>query len=693
MQKYSAFSLFLEGLRGHRGWGRQWRAPAPKPSYDIVIVGAGGHGLATAYYLAAVHGITDVAVIEKGWLGGGNTGRNTTIIRSNYLYDESAALYEHALKLWEGLSQELNYNLMFSQRGVMMLAHNLHDVMSFKRHIYANRLNGVDNEWLSAEEAKAFCPPLNMSRSIRYPVLGAALQRRGGTARHDAVAWGYARAADARGVDIIQNCAVTGVRRGANGAVAGVETTRGFIGARRVGVVAAGSTASSWRWRACACRSRAIRCRRSSRSRSSRCFPASSCPMRCTPICRQSDKGELVIGAGTDAVYLLQPAGRPAHRRRIRSTRSAKCSRSSPACACCAPGAASSMSRPTARRSSARRRSPGLYVNCGWGTGGFKATPGSGHVFAHTMATGEPHAINAPFALDRFRAGRLIDEAAGRGRRALRRAMLLIDCPYCGPRAEIEFRCGGQAHIARPDGPAAMDDAAWAEFLFVRDNPKGLHAERWHHTHGCQRLFNARARHDERRLPRDLCDRRAAPIRRPQRRADDAPFRLPAGGRIDRAAPLAIEFRRPALSGFAGDTLASALLANGVHLVGRSFKYHRPRGILGAGAEEPNALVDVDRGAGARYAQPPRDRSRAHDGLVAQSQNRWPSLALRHRRDQRPAFAALPGRLLLQDLHVAAARSGSASTSRRSARTAGLGRAPAAPDPDRYTNRYAHCEC
>src|SRR5208282_4222330 len=201
----------------------------------------GGHGLATAYYLAKEHGLTNVAVLEKGGLGGGNTGRNTTILRSNYLW-ESAALYEHALKLWEGLSGELNYNVMYSARGVMMLAHNVHDVQVIKRHVHANRLAGVDNEWLTPDEAKAFCPILNIAPEIRFPVVGAALQRRGGTARHDAVAWGYARAASAGGVDIIQNCEATAIRRDASGAVSGVETTRGPIATKRIGVVAAGHT-------------------------------------------------------------------------------------------------------------------------------------------------------------------------------------------------------------------------------------------------------------------------------------------------------------------------------------------------------------------------------------------------------------------------------------------------------------------
>ncbi len=300
MRRFSLRTLIAEAFNAHQGWERQWRNPEPKPAYDVVIVGAGGHGLATAFYLAAEHGVTNVAVVEKGWLGGGNTGRNTTIIRSNYLYDESAAIYEHAVKLWEGLSQALNYNVMYSQRGVLMLAHNIHDVQSFKRHVYANRLQGVDNEWLTPEQAKAFCPPLSISPGLRYPVMGAALQRRGGVARHDAVAWGYARAADSLGVDILQNCEVTGFRRGLDGAIQAVETSRGTIKAGRVGVVAAGHTS-------------VVMARAGVR------MPLESFPLQalvsepvkpvfpCVVMSNavhayisQSDKGELVIGAGTD---------------------------------------------------------------------------------------------------------------------------------------------------------------------------------------------------------------------------------------------------------------------------------------------------------------------------------------------------------------------------------------------------------
>src|SRR3954463_16539653 len=242
MHRFSLRTLLTGALAGHQGWERQWRSPEPKPAYDALIVGGGGHGLATAYYLAKEHGLTNIAVLEKGWLGGGNTGRNTTIIRSNYLWEESEAIYEHAVKLWETLSDELNYNVMYSPRGVMMIAHNVHDVQVFKRHVHANRLAGIDNEWLTPEEAKAFCPILNISNNIRYPIMGAALQRRGGTARHDAVAWGYARGASARGVDIIQNCEVIAIRRDASGAVEAVETTRGTIRTRKIGAAAAGHT-------------------------------------------------------------------------------------------------------------------------------------------------------------------------------------------------------------------------------------------------------------------------------------------------------------------------------------------------------------------------------------------------------------------------------------------------------------------
>ncbi len=411
MQRFSGFSLLRHALGGHTGWRPQWRDAAPQPEYDAIIVGGGGHGLAAAYYLAKEHGIRRVAVLERGWIGGGNTGRNTTIIRSNYLFDESAALYDHALKLWEGLSQALNYNVMFSQRGCMMLAHTVHDVQVFKRHVHANRLNGVDNEWLSAEQAQAFCPPLNIAPGMRYPVLGAALQRRAGTARHDAVAWGYARAADALGVDIVQNCEVTAIRRDAAGAVTGVETSRGAIRTRRLGVSAAGNTSVVLGMAGVRLPLESYPLQALVSEPVKPVFPCVVMSNTIHAYISQSDKGELVIGSGTDIYTSYTQRGGlhvPSHTleaicelfpqfRRLRMLRNW--------------GGTVDV---TPDRSPILATTPvaGLYVNCGWGTGGFKATPGAGHLLAWTMAHDAPHPINAPFTIERFRDGTLIDEAA-----------------------------------------------------------------------------------------------------------------------------------------------------------------------------------------------------------------------------------------------------------------------------------------
>ncbi|MGH7106626.1 MAG: sarcosine oxidase subunit beta family protein, partial [Acetobacteraceae bacterium] len=379
--------------------------------YEAVIIGAGGHGLGTAYHLARDHGMRNIAVLEKGWLGGGNTGRNTTIIRSNYLFDESAALYDHALRRWQGLARELNYNVMFSERGVMMLAHNLHDVRVFKRHVHANRVNGVDNEWLTPDEAKAFCPPLNIAPEMRYPVLGAALQRRGGTARHDAVAWGYARAADSYGVDIIQNCKVQAIRRGAGGAVAAVETSRGVIRARKIGVSAAGHSSVVMAMAGVRMPLESYPLQALVSEPVKPVFPCVVMSNTIHAYLSQSDKGELVIGAGTDAYVSYSQRGGlhiPAHTleavaelfpmfRRLRMLRNW-----------------GGIVDVTPDRSPIVAKTPvgGLYVNCGWGTGGFKATPGAAHLFAWTIAKDAPHPINAPFTIDRFRDGVMIDEAA-----------------------------------------------------------------------------------------------------------------------------------------------------------------------------------------------------------------------------------------------------------------------------------------
>ena len=410
MQRFSALALIRRALDGQAGWQAQWRDAAPKPGYDAVIIGGGGHGLGTAYYLARKHGMRNIAVLEKGWIGGGNTGRNTTIIRSNYLFDESAALYDHSVQLWESLSQVLNYNVMFSQRGVMMLAHTVHDVQVSQRHVHANRANGVDNEWLTSEEARAHCPLLKVD-DIRYPVLGAAFQRRGGTARHDAVAWAFARAADALGVDIIENCEVLGIRRDAGGAVSGVDTTRGTIRAPRIGVSAAGHSSVIMRMAGVDLPIESYPLQALVSEPVKPIFPCVVMSNTIHAYISQSDKGEMVIGAGTDAyTSYTQRGGLHISRhaleaicelfpmfRRLRMLRSW-----------------GGIVDVTPDRSPiiAKTPVPGLYVNCGWGTGGFKATPGAAHLLAWTIAHDAPHPINAPFTIERFRDGNLIDEAA-----------------------------------------------------------------------------------------------------------------------------------------------------------------------------------------------------------------------------------------------------------------------------------------
>ncbi len=413
MQKYSIFTLARNAMNYHKDWGLAWRSPEPKSEYDIVIIGAGGHGLATAYYLAKRHNLTNIAVVEKGWLGGGNTGRNTTIIRSNYLQDESAAIYDLSHSLYDGLSQELNYNVMFSPRGLFMLAMTEHELRGFKRHAHANRLSGIESRMVSAEEVKRKIPIINASKQARYPLLGALYQPRGGTARHDAVAWGYARGADALGVDILQNCAVTGIKR-AGGKVIGVDTVKGNIKAKKVAIVTAGSTTLLG-------------------DMAGLQLPIESVSLQATvsePIkpvldvvimagtvhgyMSQSDKGELVIGGGADEYNNYSQRGSfPALEHTITSLAELF---------------------PIIRRLKMLRqwagivdmtgdRSPiigktdieGLYLNCGWGTGGFKSIPGSGLVFADTIANDRPHPIAQPFGLNRFVEGRVIDESIAAG--------------------------------------------------------------------------------------------------------------------------------------------------------------------------------------------------------------------------------------------------------------------------------------
>ena len=385
-----------------------WRNPDPRPAYDAIIVGAGGHGLATAYYLAKRHGITDVAVLERGWLGGGNMGRNTTIIRSNYLWDESAAIYEHALKLWEGLSDELGYDILFSQRGVMNLAHNLGDVREGVRRVEANRLNGVDAEWLTPDEVKQFCPIVNIAPTARYPVMGATLQPRAGIAKHDHVAWGYARAADALGVDLIQDCAVTDLLVH-DGRITGVETTRGRILADRVALAAAGhsSVLAEMAGLELPIQSHPLQALVSELLE-----PVLNCVVMSNAVhvyVSQAHKGELVLGAGVDAFNGYGQRGAL----RVIADQMAAALELFPIF-----GRAHVLRTwggivdvtPDASPIVGLTPVEGLFVNCGWGTGGFKATPGAGWVYAHTIAHGEPHPLAEPFALERFWTGALIDE-------------------------------------------------------------------------------------------------------------------------------------------------------------------------------------------------------------------------------------------------------------------------------------------
>ena len=408
LKKHSILSLARNALTGHRDWPQTWRSPAPKPRYEAIIIGGGGHGLATAYYLAKEHGIRNVAVLEKSWLGGGNTGRNTTIVRSNYQLGPNAALYETALKLWENLSTELNYNVMLSQRGVLTLTHGYSEFTAQIRLANAMRMNGIEASALTRDEIARRLPLLDCSANARYPVVGGLLQARGGTARHDAVAWGYARAADAHGVDIIQNCEVTGIRR-EGGRVVGVETSQGFIAAPKVGICVAGSSSLL-------AAMAGIRLPMESHVLQAMVTEPVKPVLDTVVISRawhfyvsQSDKGELVMGADLDGYNSYAQRGGP----RVVDHVVEGCLALFP-----------SFSRLRLMRvwgglmDMTMDGSPiigklpvdGLYLNGGWCYGGFKATPGAALLFAHTIARDEPHPIVAPFALDRFATGRLIDE-------------------------------------------------------------------------------------------------------------------------------------------------------------------------------------------------------------------------------------------------------------------------------------------
>ena len=412
-RRYSALSLFKEGLAGQAGWEPAWRSPAPKPRYDVIVIGGGGHGLATAYYLAKSHGIANVALLEKGWIGGGNTGRNTTVVRSNYFYPESAAIYGLAHSLYKTLSRDLNYNVMFSARGVLTLAHSQAGLETATRTVNAIQINGIDCELLSPEEVRRRVPLYNFAPDARYPVFGATCQPSGGTARHDAVAWGYARAASRLGVDIIQNCEITDfIVEG--GRCRGVVTSQGPIRAERTGMVVAGHSSvlaaragfrlpvNSYALQACV--SEPVK------------------PILDTVVISpdtgvyvsQSDKGEMVIGGALDRIPSYGQRGNlPVLEGVIAgmldmfpALGQLRMMRQWAGIVDVVPD-----SSPIIGESPL----PGLFLNCGWGTGGFKAIPAGGTLLAHLLATGKHHDISRPFDLDRFVTGRLIDEAAGSG--------------------------------------------------------------------------------------------------------------------------------------------------------------------------------------------------------------------------------------------------------------------------------------
>jgi methylglutamate dehydrogenase subunit A len=412
MNRYSALGLIRGALGGHKHWQPAWRDPEPKANYDIIIIGGGGHGLATAYYLAKVHGLRNIAVLEKGWIGGGNTGRNTTIVRSNYRLAPLHNLFEFGLKMWEHLSDELNYNVMFSPRGSLTLGHSDADMTMLAQRGDAMRCNGIDAELMTRDQVAKFEPILDMSRTARFPIDGALIQRRGGTARHDAVAWGYARGADSYGVDIIQKCEVTGFVRAGDGngdAVVGVETTRGRIGAGRVGICVAGNSGhvaglaglklpiESQTLQAMVTEGVKPMINSVIQTQSLHCYIS------------QSDKGGIVFGGDPDNWPSYAQRGDP----RIMEGAIAQGLALVPALSRLRMVRTwSGVTDMSFDGSPIIGETPvkNLYLNGGWCYGGFKATPASGWTYAHTLATGKPHALNAPFALDRFMTGATIDE-------------------------------------------------------------------------------------------------------------------------------------------------------------------------------------------------------------------------------------------------------------------------------------------
>ena len=411
MRRYSVFAVAREGLRYHTGWERAWRSPQPKKKYDVIIVGAGGHGLATAYYLGKNYGITNVAIIEKGWLGGGNTGRNTTIIRSNYLQDPSAAIYDKALKLYENLSQDLNYNVMFSPRGLIMLAQTHHEVRGYQRTVMANQLQGVATEWVTPEQLKKLVPIINI-HGPRYPVMGGLYQKRGGTARHDAVAWGYARAYSDMGMDVIQQCEVKGVRT-EGGKVVGVSTTKGDIDCDKLGMVVAGHTSVLAEMAGFRLPIESVALQALVSEPIKPCMDVVVMANTVHGYMSQSDKGEMVIGGGTDSFNNYTQRGSFHH---IEETVRALVETFPMVSRLKMLRQWGGIVDMTGDRSPILSKTPveGIFVNCGWGTGGFKAIPGSGWAMAELMAKGHSP-LTQEFDMFRFREGKFIDESVAAG--------------------------------------------------------------------------------------------------------------------------------------------------------------------------------------------------------------------------------------------------------------------------------------
>jgi sarcosine oxidase subunit beta len=411
MQRYSLLGLLRHSVRGNRGWKPAWADAQLKSGYDVVVIGGGGHGLATAYYLARKHGVSRVAVLERGWIGGGNSGRNTQVVRSNYFYPESTAFYDHSLKLYEGLGAELNFNVMLSQRGVVNLAHSEHELEMIRRWCNAIRMSGVDSEMLTVSEIRRLAPPLEVNG--RFPVLGGFIQRRAGICRHDSVVWGYARGASHLGVDIIQNCEVTGLNI-VDGRVRGVHTSRGPVATERLVMSVAGYSSELARFAGLTLPITTMALQAMVTEPVKPVLDTMVISGLVHAYVSQSDRGEIVIGGGADAyTSYAQRGGLPQMRAAL--------------------GAVvelfPSFSRLKLMRQWAGRvditpdtspimgKTPieGLFINCGWGTGGFKAIPAGGDTMAQTISTGSPHPLIARFGLDRFQTGALIDEGAAAG--------------------------------------------------------------------------------------------------------------------------------------------------------------------------------------------------------------------------------------------------------------------------------------